>query len=230
MVSSEIKNPQRNLPRALIFGTLAVMGIYLACNLAYFYVLDISQVAASNRVAATMMNAVTGPIGAAGVAIAVMVSIFAALNGSILTGARVPFAMARDGLFFRAIGDVHPVRRTPGNSIFWMSAWGAVLVLSGRYEQLFTYVIFASWILYGMATAAVLVLRRKRPDLERPYKTLGYPVVPIIFVMVAALLLFFTMRDSPRESLMGLSLIAAGTPFYFYWKRRRPAAVKLERD
>jgi len=225
MVSSEIKNPQRNLPRALIFGTLAVMGIYLACNLAYFYVLDISQVAASNRVAATMMNAVTGPIGAAGVAIAVMVSIFAALNGSILTGARVPFAMARDGLFFRAIGDVHPVRRTPGNSIFWMSAWGAVLVLSGRYEQLFTYVIFASWILYGMATAAVLVLRRKRPDLERPYKTLGYPVVPIIFVMVAALLLFFTMRDSPRESLMGLSLIAAGTPFYFYWKRRRPAAV-----
>lgn len=230
MAASEIKDPQRNLPRALILGTLAVMAIYLACNLAYFYVLNTEQIATSNRVAATMMDVVLGPAGAAGVAVAVMVSIFAALNGSILTGARVPFAMARDGLFFRAIGEVHPVRHTPGNSIFWLSAWGAVLVLSGRYEQLFTYVVFASWILYGMATAAVLVLRRKRPDLQRPYKTVGYPVVPVVFVAVAALLIFFTLRDSPRESFMGLFLIAAGTPFYFYWKRNKLLSSKSVRD
>ncbi len=220
MVSSEIRNPQKNLPRALIFGTLAVVSIYLVANLAYFYVLRADEVAASDRVAADMMQSILGPAGATAVSVAAMISIFAALNGSILSGARVPYAMARDGLFFRPIGEIHPVRHTPGNSIIWLSIWSAFLVLTGRFEQLFTYVIFASWILYGMATASVLVLRRKRPDLPRPYRTLGYPFVPMAFVTVAALLIFFTLRNSPRESLMGLVLIAAGTPFYFYWKHR----------
>lgn len=220
MVSGEIQNPQKNLPRALIFGTLAVVVIYLLANAAYFYVLSASEVAGSDRVASEMMRRVFGPSGANAVSVAAMISIFAALNGSILTGSRVPFAMARDGLFFTAIGEVHPVRHTPGNSIFWLSVWSAVLVLSGRYDQLFTYVIFASWILYGMAAASVIVLRRKRPDMPRPYKTLGYPVVPIVFVLVAALLIYFTLRDAPRESLMGLGLIALGTPFYFRWRKR----------
>lgn len=228
MVSGEIKNPQKNLPRALILGTAIVVGIYLLSNLAYFYVLSASQVASSDRVAAEMMRQITGPAGANAVSIAAMISIFAALNGSILTGARVPYAMARDGLFFHAIGKVHPVRHTPGNSIFWMSAWAAVLVLSGRYEQLFTYVIFASWILYGMAAASVIVLRIKKPNMPRPYKTLGYPIVPAVFVLVAALLIYFTLRDSPRESLMGLALIALGTPFYFWWRRTSPLGI-LER-
>lgn len=219
MVASEIKDPQRNLPRAFIMGTLAVAAIYILSNIAYFYVLSAQSVAESDRVAAEMMRRISGPGGAAVVSVAAMISIFAALNGSILSGARVPFAMARDGLFFRAIGNVHPVRRTPGNSIFWLSAWASILVLSGRYDQLFTYVIFASWILYGMATASVLVLRRKRPDLVRPYRTVGYPIVPLVFVGVAALLILFTLRDSPRESIMGLVLIAAGTPFYWHWRR-----------
>ncbi len=221
MVSSEIQNPQRNLPRALILGTLAVIGIYLLSNLAYFLVLPAADVAASDRVAAEMLRRVFGPAGAAVVSVAAMVSIFAALNGSILTGARVPYAMAHDGLFFKAFAKVDPVRRTPSQSILWLSVWGAVLVLTGRYDQLYTYVIFASWILYGMAAASVLVLRRKRPDLPRPYRTLGYPVVPLVFVLVAALLIFFTLRDSPRESLFGLGLIAAGTPFYLFWRRRK---------
>ena len=220
MVSSEIRNPQRNLPLALIGGSLAVMAIYLLANLAYFYVLPAAAVAGSDRVAAEMMRRIWGAAGANAVSIAAMISIFAALNGSILTGARVPYAMARDGLFFKSIGIVNPKYFTPSRSILALSAWSMLLVLSGRYEQLFTYVIFASWILYGMATASVLVLRRKRPDMERPYRTLGYPIVPVLFVLVAVLLIFNTLRESPRESIMGLALIAAGLPFYFYWKRQ----------
>ncbi len=220
MVSSEIEDPRRNLPRALILGTAAVVVIYLLANLAYFYVLSAGEVARTDRVAAEMMRKVMGEGGAAAVSVAAMISIFAALNGSILTGARVPFAMAKDGLFFRSIGQVHPRYFTPANSIVAMSVWAALLVLSGRYEDLFNYVIFSSWILYGMATASVIVLRRKRPDLPRPYKALGYPVVPVLFVLVAAALLFSTMQSRPRESLLGIGIILAGLPFYAHWRKR----------
>ncbi len=220
MVSSEIKNPARNLPIALIGGILAIIFIYLCANVAYFYVLTPAEVAGSERVAAEMMRHVLGGGGAAAVSIAAMISIFAALNGSILSGSRVPFAMARDGLFFRPVAFVHPVYRTPGVSILALSTWAALLVLSGRYEQLFTLVIFASWILYAMTAASVIVLRHKRPDLVRPYRVLGYPIVPALFVLVALVLLGSTFVASPRESLLGLGLIVAGIPFYFYWKRR----------
>lgn len=220
MVSSEVKNPQRNLPLALIYGTFAVVAIYLATNFAYFHVLNANEVGHSDRVAATMMHRVLGTWGANAVSVAAMVSIFAALNGSILTGSRVPYALARDGFFFRRFAAVNEQHRTPGFSIIALSAWSCVLLLSGRYDQLLSLVIFPSWILYGMATAAVIVLRRKRPDLHRPYRTLGYPVVPVLFVLVAVLLLYFTLRNSPRESILGLVLIAAGFPFYRHWKRQ----------
>ncbi len=220
MVASEVQRPQRNLPFALVMGTLAVIAIYLATNLAYFYVLPASAVASSDRVAGEMMRRILGDRGAGAVSIAAMISIFAALNGSILSGSRVPFAMARDRLFFRRIGFVHPVHRTPSVSILALSALAALLVLSGRYDQLYTYVIFASVILYGMATAAVIVLRRKRPQMERPYRTIGYPFVPIVFILGIASLVVSTLWHSPRESLMGLVLIALGLPFYFFWKAR----------
>ncbi len=222
MVASEIRRPQRSLPLALIGGTVTVICIYLLANAAYFHVLSAQQVGSSQRVAADMMRRVTGGWGANAVSIAAMISIFAALNGSILTGSRVPYAMARDHRFFRAVANVNASYHTPGVSILALSAWSAVVVLSGRYEQLFTYVIFASWILYGMTTAAVIVLRRKRPDLPRPYRTLGYPVLPVLFVLVAISLVLSTLFDSPRESLLGLLLILLGLPFYFYWKRRYP--------
>ncbi len=221
MVSSEIKNPSRNLPIALIGGILAVIAIYLLANAAYFFVLTPAEVAGSDRVAAEMMRHILGAKGAAAVSLAAMVSIFAALNGSILTGSRVPYAMARDGLFFRRVAFVHPMYRTPGISIIALSVWAALLVLSGRYEQLYTLVIFSSWILYGMTAASVIVLRRKQPQLHRPYRVLGYPLVPILFVLVAIVLLGSTFVASPRESLLGLVLILAGIPFYFYWKARR---------
>jgi APA family basic amino acid/polyamine antiporter len=197
-----------------------VIAIYLLANAAYFYVLTPAEVASSPRVAAEMMRRIFHEPGASAVSIAAMISIFAALNGSILTGSRVPYAAARDGYFFGPIGRVHPKYHTPGVSILALSVWSALLVLSGRYEQLFTYVIFASWILYGMTTAAVLVLRRKRPDLARPYRTLGYPAVPVLFVLVALILILSTLMDSPRESIMGIGLIVLGLPLYFHWKKR----------
>lgn len=220
MVASEVKNPKRNLPLSLIAGTGAIILIYLLANAAYFLVLPASQVASSPRVAAEMMGRILGPRGADAVSIAAMISIFAALNGSILSGSRVPYAMARDGYFFTAVGKVHPKWHTPAASIILLSCWSALLVLSGRYEELYTYVIFASWILYGMTGAAAIVLRHRRPDLDRPYRALGYPLVPVAFVLVAIALLGATLMESPRESILGLAIVVVGLPGYFWWKRQ----------
>jgi basic amino acid/polyamine antiporter, APA family len=220
MLGSEIERPQRNLPRALIAGTLLMIAVYLLTNAAYFYVLNSAEVAASPRVAADMMRRVFGPPGGALVSVAAMISIFAALNGSIMSGARVPYAMARDGYFFRSVSHVHPHFHTPSAAIALLGVWSSLVLLSGQYQQLYTMVIFSIWIWYGLTAAAVIVLRRKRPDLERPYKVPGYPLVPLVFVLVALVLIYSTLRTSPRESGIGLVLIAAGFPFYFHWKRR----------
>jgi APA family basic amino acid/polyamine antiporter len=219
MVSSEIRHPERNLPRALIFGTAAVIVTYLLVNVAYFYVLSPGQVAASNRVAADMMSHLYGRAAAGAVTIAVLISIFAALNGSILSGSRVPYAMARDGLFFRTSAVVHPRFKTPGHSIVLLCLWSCVVVLSGWYDDLYNFVIFGSWILYLMTAVSVFVLRRKQPALPRPYHVIAYPLVPVLFSAVAVLLLVSTFHTRPRESLMGLALMALGIPFYFHWKR-----------
>jgi APA family basic amino acid/polyamine antiporter len=220
MLGSEIDHPERNLPRALIVGTICMIVLYLLTNLAYFYVLSAREVGASERVAADAMRRVLGAPGGAAVSIAAMISIFAALNGSILSGSRVPYAMSRSHLFFKGIAKVHPRFRTPGPAIVLLGLISSVILLSGQYDQLYTLVIFPSWILYGMTAAAVIVLRWKQPNLPRPYRVLGYPIVPVLFVFVALALLYSTLRTSPRESGIGLGLIVAGLPFYFYWKAR----------
>jgi basic amino acid/polyamine antiporter, APA family len=220
MVASEVRNPQRNLPLSLIGGTLGVIAIYMLANWAYFRVLSPAEVGAHKLVAAEMMQRIAGSKGASAVSLAAMISIFAALNGSILTGARVPYAAARDGLFFRSAARIHPAFHTPGISILMLSAWSAVLVLSGKYDELFDFVIFGSWILYAMATASVFVLRRKRPDLPRPYKTFGYPAVPLLFLAGATVLEISTLWTKPRQSIAGIVLILLGLPFYFYWRSR----------
>jgi basic amino acid/polyamine antiporter, APA family len=224
MLGSEIENPQRNLPRALIIGTLSIIGIYLLTNVAYFYILSGPEVGASERVAADAMRRVLGAPGGAMVSIAAMISIFAAINGSILSGSRVPYAMAKEGYFFAAFARVNSRFRTPAPAIMLLGIWSSLVLLSGQYRELYTLVIFPSWILYGMTAASVIVLRRKRPDMPRPYRVPGYPVVPVLFVFVALALLYSTLRSSPRESGIGLGLIVAGLPFYFYWKRQKSHA------
>jgi APA family basic amino acid/polyamine antiporter len=218
MVSSEVKNPRRFLPLSLISGTLAVVFIYMAANFAYFHVLTGPEVAGSDRVAAVMMRRLFGPWGANAVSAAAMISIFAALNGSILSGARVPYAMARDRRFFRSMAHVNAAFHTPGAAILGLSAWGAVLVLSGKYDDLADFVIFGSWLLYGMTTAAVIVLRRTQPHLDRPYRTWGYPLVPIAFVAAALLIEAVTLINKPWQSGLGIVLILAGIPFYRRWQ------------
>ncbi len=219
MVSSEITEPQRNLPRSLIFGTCAVILTYISINLAYFYVLSAKEVAGSAHVASDMMSKLYAGPAASVVTIAVLLSILAALNGSILSGSRVPYAMARDGLFFRAAAAVSPRYRVPANSIVMLCLWSCVVVLSGYFDDLYNFVIFGSWILYALTALSVVVLRRKAPAMVRPYRVIGYPVVPVLFTIVAGLLLISTLLTRPRESLMGLVLMAISVPFYFFWKR-----------
>lgn len=220
MIGSDIRNPEKNLPRALIWGTAAVIAIYVLINAAYLYVLSAPEVGASQRVAADMMRRVAGSTGAGIVSIAAIVSILAGLNGVILSGSRVPFAMARDKYFFGWVGGISRFE-TPAASLALQGGWSLLLLASGRFEDLISMVIFTEWILYGMSTAGVLVLRRTRPEMVRPYRVWGYPLVPMVFVLAAVALLYATLRQSPRESGMGLGLIVIGLPFYYYWNGRR---------
>jgi APA family basic amino acid/polyamine antiporter len=221
LLGAEIERPERNLPRILIGGTALVMGVYLLTNLAYFLVLSGPEVSGSSRVAADMIRRAVGERAASLVSLAAVVSIFAALNGSMLANSRVPYAMARDGYFFHRIAFVHPVYRTPASSIVLLGLLSSVLLLSGQYRELYTLEVLPSWILYAMTAAGVIVLRRRRPDLARPYRVPGYPAVPFLFVLASGALVFSTVRTSPRESGMGLGLIALGLPLYFHWKRKK---------
>jgi len=220
MVAGEIVNPARTIPRALVLGTLAVILVYLLANLAYFYVLPLAAIRASERVAADAAERVLGPAGAALVSLAILISILGALNGSILSGARIFYAMAADGLFFRAIARVHERFRVPHVAILAQAAWASLLAASGTYQQLFTYVIFAAWVFYGLTTVGCLSLRRKFPEVERPFRTPGYPIVPLLFGAMALALTASTFAGAPRESAIGLGIMLSGLPVYAFWKRR----------
>jgi len=224
--AGEIKKPQRNLPLCLIFGTLAVTVLYIAVNYIYLYALPIKELEGVVRVAEKSATVLFGGVAASVISAAVVVSTFGALNGVILTGPRVYYAMARDRLFFKKVASVHPRYRTPGFSIFIQAIWACLLTLSGTYEQLFTYVTFAAIVFYIVAVAAVFTLRKKFPDLPRPYKTWGYPVLPGIFIAVLVVLLINTLVNKPAESLAGLGIVALGLPSYFYWKGKEKRAAE----
>jgi APA family basic amino acid/polyamine antiporter len=230
LVAGEVERPQRNVPRGLIVGMLVVLVVYLLANLSYFYALPISEVLTSNStahpnalpVATKAAQTFLGPVGTAFISVAFIISTLGALNGIILSNSRIPFAMARDGLFFRKLGEVNKTGRVPAWAIIAQGAWASVLALSGTFDQLTTYSIFALWVFFGITAASVFVLRRKMPDAPRPYRTLGYPVVPFVFILVAAWLVINTIMTSPVESAAGLALIALGVPVYLYFRRRRP--------
>lgn len=218
-VAGEIRNPQRNILLALAIGSGACLGIYVLANMAYLRVLSISEIAASNHVGATMTQRVLGPAGGGLVAIIIMISIIGALNGSCLTSPRIYFAQARDGLFFRKFGEVHPRYQTPSFAILAQGLWAAVLVLSGSYETLADYAMFATWLFYGLMVAGVVVLRRTQPGLNRPYRMWGYPVTPGLFLIVTAWFLENMLRTRPAPSFAGLAFVLAGIPVYFLWAR-----------
>jgi APA family basic amino acid/polyamine antiporter len=218
-VAGEVKRPERNLLLALSLGTAALIAIYLSANVAYMRVLSVPEIAATDRVAARVSEVTMGPIGGTLVSLTILLSIVGASNGAILTFARAYFAQARDGLFFRSVGSVHPRFETPHIAIVVQGVWAAVLAISGSYERLFSYVIFAAWIFYGLAVLGVVVLRRKAPDVPRPYRMWGYPVTPLAFVAVAFWFVINTIITTPVSSLIGLAIVAAGVPVYYIWRR-----------
>lgn len=218
--AGEIKNAARNVPRALILGTTALTAIYVAVNIAYVMSLTIDEMSGVVRIAEKMVTTLVGPVGAALVAGTVVISTFGCNVAGIIASSRTCFAMAADRRFFPSAARVHPTYHTPHVALLVTSLWSAFLTLTGGYEALFTYVTFASVLFGTLGGAAIFVLRARRPDLPRPYRTLGYPVIPILYVLGSFALVWNTLMERPTESIAGLGLVALGLPFYFYWSRR----------
>jgi len=219
--AGETKNPQRNLPLGILLGTVACIAIYMIAQLAYLYVLPASEIAKSDRIAADAMNLVVGPVGASIISLIILFSITGATNQNFLCSPRVYYAMAKDRVFFKGLASIHGRFLTPHVSIIAMGVWSMILILFfGTFERLFTYVIFGQWIFFGLTVAAVVILRKKRPDLPRPYKTWGYPITPAIFVLAALYISISTLVSQFRNALAGLGIILLGLPFYAFWRAR----------
>jgi len=222
MVSGEIQQPERTIPIALIAGVAIVAVLYMLNNAAVQYVLPASQIAASQRPSSDATAIAVGAAGAAIVSLGMALSMLVTLNGTIMSGARIPYAMARDGYFFKAMADVHPKFHTPDVALLVQLILSIILLLfAGNFRQLFSLTIFAEWLFYMIAASTVFVLRRKEPNTPRPYKTWGYPVVPAVFVLVAAVLLYFTFTENLRNSIYGCALILSGIPIFAYFARKR---------
>ncbi|MBP1659503.1 MAG: amino acid permease [Candidatus Aminicenantes bacterium] len=221
--AGETKNPSRTIPLGLIAGCGLVTVLYIVTNVAYLYAVPAVEMAKSDRIAATAMNAAVGTVGASVVAFIILFSILGAANGHVLTGPRVYYAMAKDGLFFRRMAEVHPKFRTPHVSLLIVGAWSIALSLgpSGKFEELLKFAVFGAWIFLGLAVLGVFILRKKRPDLPRPYKTWGYPVTPAVFILAALFVLVNTLVKSFWNSFASLALIALGIPAYLYWNKKR---------
>ncbi|MBN2399089.1 MAG: amino acid permease, partial [Candidatus Aminicenantes bacterium] len=240
-VAGEIKNPKKNLPRAMVIATVVFISVYLLINLAYFYIIPVKVMGAkylaaeatgqSYLVATDVASSFLGGWGGSLIAIAIMISTFGTVNGTLMMSARVYYAMAREKLFFRRLQTVHPRFRTPGPSLIVQGVWTSILILSGTFDQLTDMLIFVSWIFYAAAAFSVMVLRRKIPDAERPYRVWGYPVIPVLFIVFAMVYVVFTFysdvsnyvsgRAPLINSLFGLLLVALGIPGYLFWKRRK---------
>jgi APA family basic amino acid/polyamine antiporter len=221
-LAGEIRNPQRNMPRAFVGGMLVVGALYLFVNTAYFYALtplDIASVPTSSSVATEVLKRFWGPVAVSVTAVALMVSSFGSLHSSVLANSRIPFAMARDGLFFQALADLSPRTKVPVRAILAQAAWGSVLALSGSYDALTDSVIFVAWAFYGLSIASLFVFRRTMPDAPRPYRALGYPLVPLLFLAVTCGLLVNTFIAAPRQAFEGVAVLLAGLPFYWWWTR-----------
>jgi APA family basic amino acid/polyamine antiporter len=227
IVAGEVKRPQRNLPLALIGGILIVAALYIFANLAYLYVLspaEVANVSKASSVATEVARKFLGPAAVGVIAMAMMLSTLGSLHTGTLSGARISYAMAKDGLFFRPLARLSESTRVPVNALILQCVWTCVLALSGSFDTLTDYVIFAAWIFYALNTASVFIFRRRMPHAERPYKTVGYPVLPVVFLLAAGYLIVNTVIATPTQALIGLGIIALGLPIYFYWARKNPVS------
>lgn len=220
--AGEVRNPKRNLPLSLALGVGIVSVLYLLCNFVYLSALPLEAIqnAPQDRVATAVADKMFGSIGGYLIAAAIMISTFGCVNGMLLAGARVYYAMALDGLFFRRAGEVDPVHRTPVISLLWQCAWACALTLTGKYGDLLDYVIFAVLLFYILTIAGLFVLRRTRPDLDRPYKAFGYPVLPALYIVVAGLIEILLLLYKPNYTWPGLIIVLLGIPVYFVWRKK----------
>jgi APA family basic amino acid/polyamine antiporter len=216
--AGEAVDPQRTFSRGIVIGTIGLIVIYLTANIGYLAALGPDAVASSDRVAADAVRTLAGPAAAKVITAAVLVSMFSAANGVTLTDTRCYFAMARDGVFFRKLAEVHPRFGTPTFAILTSSAW-AMLLTFGTFEQLLTYVVFASWLFAALAAASVFVLRRRRPNAPRPFRVPGYPLTPALFIAAAGAIVVNTFVARPLQAVAGIGIVLLGTPVYFFWKR-----------
>jgi len=220
--AGEIRNPKRNLPLSLALGTGVVLLLYILCNFVYLSVLPMVaiQTAPQDRVATAVMQTAFAGLGAKLMAAAILVSTFGCVNGMLLAGARVYYAMSRDGLFFKSAGRLSEKSGTPVNSLWMQWAWTCLLCLSGSYGQLLDYVIFAVLVFYILTIFGLFVLRKKRPDIARPYKAFGYPVLPALYIVMATWICGVLLRYKPQYTWPGLLLVVLGVPVYLVWKRQ----------
>ena len=218
--AGEVKNPQKDFPRSLLWSVLALAAVYLIANAGYLVALGPARAAASDTIAATAFTAVLGPSAGKLVALTILISVFSAVNTVPLTAPRVFYAMASDGLFFRKLADVHPRFHTPATAIIALGIWAAVLSCFGQFQQLIGYTIFVAWIFYGLGAASIFIYRTKYADLPRPYRVPGYPWTPLIFTLAAAALVVNVVVSTPINGLAGLGIVAIGVPVYLLWRNR----------
>jgi len=233
--AGETRDPQRTFPRAISIATAALVALYVLANLGYIAALGPQAVAASNRLAADAGISVFGPIAGRIVGLLILISIFSAANGIMLTAPRMYFAMARDGVFFKRLAIVHPRLGTPAFAIIAIAIWAAVLASTGTFEQLLTYVVFTGWIFYGLGALSVFVYRRREPNAVRPFRVPGYPLTPVLFVASAAALVLNTLITQPARAAAGVVAVMIGTPAFYAWRassRRRalplPTATEIQ--
>lgn len=223
--AGEARDPQRTFPRAIVTGTAVLIAIYMFANVAYVSALGVDGVQNTDRVAATAVAALFGPTAGKLIAAVILVSMFSAANGLTLTAPRMYYAMARDGLFFSKLGEVHPRFGTPAFAVIAGSIWAAILAASGTFEQLLTYVVFSGWIFYGLGALSIFAFRRREPDAPRPFRVPGYPVTPVLFVAASAAIVLNTLFTQPGRALVGIGVVLTGVPAYLLWRRSAVAAA-----
>ncbi len=230
-LGEEIEHPQKNIPRAILLGLLTTAGLYLMANVVYFRILPFSQMLQSQHVASDVVQTIAGSRGAVWLTIAMAISALGALHVTVLTGARIPYAMARDGVFFSFAKSVHPTFHTPSGSLIFLGAVAALLALSGTYEELYSLFVFAVWIFFALTAVALFRLRKTEPDLPRPYRALGHPWTTLLFLAAAVALTVNLWMVRPVRSSLGLAVILAGVPFFYHWRKQfgRPAETSKKR-